>query len=67
LNAANISTDNLTSKEISAETCTITGTEESTSTTTGAMTVAGGVGVEGNIYANAVYGSVWNDYAEYRK
>lgn len=38
----------------------------STSTTTGALKVTGGVGVGGSVYANKVYGAVWNDYAEYR-
>ena len=39
----------------------------STSKTTGALIVTGGVGVSGNIYGNNVYGAVWNDYAEFRK
>lgn len=39
---------------------------DSTSTITGAVTIAGGLGVAKNIYANKVYGAVWNDYAEYR-
>jgi len=33
----------------------VTGTNVSTSTTTGAMTVAGGLGVNGNIYGTAIY------------
>lgn len=33
----------------------VTGTNVSTSTTTGAMTVAGGLGVAGNIYGTAIY------------
>lgn len=41
-------------------------TTASTSKTTGALVVSGGLGVAGSIYANAVYGAVWNDYAEYR-
>ena len=62
---------------------TITGTTASTSTSTGALVVKGGVGIAGDIYAglnlyvgnhigantiqaNAVYGAVYNDYAEYR-
>lgn len=45
---------------------TITGTTASTSTSTGALIVKGGVGVGGNLYASKVYGAVWNDYAEYR-
>ena len=39
----------------------------STSTTTGAVKISGGLGVAGNIYANKVYGAVWNDYAECRE
>ena len=46
---------------------TITNTTASTSETTGALIVSGGVGVSGTIYADKVYGAVWNDYAEYRK
>ena len=44
----------------------IPGTAAATSTTTGALRVAGGLGVAGNIYGASVYGAVWNDYAEYR-
>lgn len=40
---------------------------DSTSTTTGALKVTGGIGASGNIYSSAVYGAVWNDYAEYRE
>lgn len=39
---------------------------ESTSTTTGAVTIAGGLGVAGDIYCNSINGSTANDYAEYR-
>ena len=46
---------------------TFTDTTASTSTTTGAVTIAGGFGVAGDIYANKVYGAVWNDYAECRE
>lgn len=46
---------------------TITGTTDSSSTATGALIVKGGVGVAKNLYATAVYGAVWNDYAEYRQ
>lgn len=46
---------------------TFTDTTASTSTTTGAVKISGGLGVAGNIYANKVYGAVWNDYAEYRE
>ena len=45
----------------------ITSTTASTSTATGALRVSGGIGCAGNIYGNAVYGAVYNDYAEYRK
>ena len=44
-----------------------TDTTASTSTTTGAVKISGGLGVAGDIYANKVYGAVWNDYAEYRE
>ena len=39
----------------------------SSSTTTGAVKISGGLGVAGNIYAAKVYGAVWNDYAECRE
>ena len=45
---------------------TFTNDTDSTSTTTGAIKIAGGLGVAKNIYANNVFGAVWNDYAEYR-
>ena len=45
----------------------ITSTINSTSTTTGALVVSGGIGAAGNIYGNKVYNAVWNDYAEFRK
>ena len=41
-------------------------TTASSSKTTGALIVSGGVGVSGNVYATNVYGAVWNDYAEFR-
>ena len=44
----------------------ITSTTDSTSTTTGALIVSGGIGCAKNIRATKVYGAVWNDYAEYR-
>ena len=46
---------------------TFTNTTASTSTTTGAVKISGGLGVAKNIYANKVYGAVWNDYAECRE
>ena len=42
-------------------------TTESSSTTTGAVKISGGLGVAKNIYAAKVYNAVWNDYAEFRK
>lgn len=45
----------------------ISNTTASTSTTTGALVVAGGIGCAGNIYGSKVYGAVYNDYAERRK
>ena len=45
----------------------VTNTTASTSKTTGALVVAGGIGVSGTIWADQVYGAVWNDYAEYRE
>lgn len=46
---------------------TFTDTTASTSTTTGAVKISGGLGVADDIYANKVYGAVWNDYAECRE
>ena len=46
---------------------TFNSTTASSSKTTGAVIVKGGVGVSGSIYGNKVYGAVWNDYAEYRE
>lgn len=45
----------------------ITDKTAASSSTTGALTVSGGIGVAGNIYCNAVYGAIYNDYAEYRE
>lgn len=44
----------------------ITAITQATGKTTGALTVAGGLGVAGDVYANRVFGAVWNDYAERR-
>ena len=46
---------------------TFSDTTESSSTTTGAVKISGGLGVAKNIYGAKVYHSVWNDYAECRK
>lgn len=40
---------------ISANTMSLLGTNSSTSTTTGALTVAGGVGISGNLYSEMIY------------
>lgn len=45
----------------------ITNSTTSSSTSTGALKVTGGLGVGGAIYANSVHNAVWNDYAEFRK
>lgn len=45
----------------------ITNTTDSSSTSTGSVTVLGGLGVAKKLYANEVYGGVWQDYAEYRE
>lgn len=49
-----------------AQQVNIINTTESTSETTGALVVSGGIGVSGDIYANKVMGAAWNDYAERR-
>lgn len=36
----------------------------STSTSTGAVVISGGLGVQGNIYGSKVWGCVWNDLAD---
>lgn len=70
LNSAKVYSDNYFLK-LSGGTVTgvtsFTDTTASTSTTTGAVKISGGLGVAGDIYANKVYGAVWNDYAEYRE
>lgn len=45
---------------------TFSNTTASSSTTTGAVKIGGGLGVAGDIYGDKVFGAVWNDYAEYR-
>ena len=42
-------------------------TTNSTSTSTGAVKISGGLGVAKDIYGAKVHGSVYNDYAEYRQ
>ena len=44
-----------------------TDTTASSSKTTGAVKIAGGLGVAKYIYGDRVYNAVWNDYAEYRE
>lgn len=39
-------------------------TTASTSTSTGAVVISGGLGVQGNLYASKVWGCVWNDLAD---
>ena len=46
---------------------TFSNTTDSSSTTTGAVKISGGLGVAKNIYGNKVWNAVWNDYAEFRK
>ena len=36
-----------------------------TSTTTGSLQIAGGVGIAKDLYADKIYGAVWNDVAEF--
>lgn len=42
----------------------ISDTTSSTSTSTGALRVAGGLGVSGSIYGSSVYNAVWNDLTD---
>ena len=46
---------------------TFSNTTDSSSTSTGAVKISGGLGVAKNIYGNKVYNAVWNDYAECRE
>lgn len=43
---------------------TFLGNVQSTSTTTGTLKIAGGLGVSGGVMANIVWGAVWNDLAD---
>lgn len=56
-----------TTAQTIASAVTFNSTAASSSKTTGAVIVKGGLGVSGSIYGNKVYGAVWNDYAEYRE
>ena len=56
-----------TTAQTIASAVTFNSTTASSSKTTGAVIVKGGMGVSGSIYGNKVYGAVWNDYAEYRQ
>ena len=47
-----------------SSTIAIENTTDSTSTTTGALKVAGGVGISKTLRASSVYGAVWNDLAD---
>lgn len=58
---------NITGQKTFSSAVTISNQTASESTATGALTVSGGIGCAGNIYGKAVYGAVYNDYAEYRK
>ena len=46
---------------------TFSNTTESSSITSGAVKISGGLGVAKNIYGAKVYNAVWNDYAECRQ
>lgn len=46
---------------------TFSNTTDSSSTSTGAVKISGGLGVAKTIYGNKVYNAVWNDYAECRE
>ena len=43
---------------------TFTGSVESTSKTNGTVVITGGLGVQGDLFANRVWGAVWNDLAD---
>ena len=46
---------------------TFSNTTASSSTSTGAVIIKGGLGVAKYIYGSRVYNAVWNDYAEFRQ
>lgn len=53
--------------DIKLNTLSILSDNSSFSTSTGALTVAGGVGIKGTLNADSISGAIWNDYAEYRE
>lgn len=53
--------------DIDLNTLSILGTNDSFNTSSGALTVAGGVGIKGTLNADSISGAIWNDYAEYRE
>lgn len=53
--------------DINLNTLSILGTNDSFNTSSGALTVAGGVGIKGTLNADSISGAIWNDYAEYRE
>ena len=57
----------LTGNQSVAGVKSFTDTTQSSSKTTGAVKISGGLGVAKNIYADKVYNAVWNDYAECRE
>lgn len=62
--------DIVTTKDVDltiAGTKTFSDTTASSSTSTGAVIIKGGLGVAKYIYGSRVYNAVWNDYAEFRQ
>lgn len=68
--ASNPQYDIVTTKDVDltiAGVKTFSDTTASSSTSTGAVIVKGGLGVAKYIYGSRVYNAVWNDYAEFRQ